>query len=117
MKMTPFKVSGLIFVHHFLRLPHYLNIGNRNFCNGALSPTATYYVGDEVRDVEATHAAKINSLAVSRGFNSNAKLKQASPTQLINNFDELESMFYEECPHPHYKELYSAYDSSIINCV
>ncbi len=35
MKMTPFKIRGLVFVHDFLQLPDYLSIGNGNFCNGA----------------------------------------------------------------------------------
>lgn len=65
----------------------------------SLSPSTTYYIGDEVRDVEAAHAAKINSIAVSWGFNSNAKLQQANPSQLISNFEELERMFCEESPH------------------
>lgn len=66
----------------------------------SLSPSTTYYIGDEVRDVEAAHAAKINSIAVSWGFNSNAKLKQANPNQLISNFEELERLFCEEGPPP-----------------
>lgn len=62
----------------------------------ALNPSATYYVGDEVRDVEAAHAAKINSIAVSWGFNSSDRLKQANPSQLISNFGELESNILNE---------------------
>jgi len=58
-----------------------------------LNPSTTYYVGDEARDVEAAHAAKINSIAVSWGFNSNARLKQANPGQLISDFDQLKRMF------------------------
>lgn len=62
----------------------------------ALCLSTTYYVGDEVRDIEAAHAAKIHSIAVSWGFNSSARLKQAKPYQLINNFGELENLLLHE---------------------
>lgn len=54
-----------------------------------LDASMTYYVGDEVRDIEAAHATNIHSIAVSWGFNSNARLQQANPGQLIITFEEL----------------------------
>lgn len=92
--------------HHILNLFDFIScdkplFGKKRCLNKlikqrALSPSATYYVGDEVRDVEAAHAAKINSIAVSWGFNSSARLKQAKPGQLISNFGELESIVLNE---------------------
>ncbi|NCT57207.1 MAG: HAD hydrolase-like protein [Legionella sp.] len=49
----------------------------------------TCYIGDEARDVEAAHAAKIKSLAVSWGFNSYSRLVQANPNQLVTNIEQL----------------------------
>jgi phosphoglycolate phosphatase-like HAD superfamily hydrolase len=54
-----------------------------------LDPTTTYYVGDEVRDIEAARAVKIQSIAVSWGFNSVARLKLANPDYLINTIDQI----------------------------
>ncbi len=51
---------------------------------------STYYIGDEVRDIEAAHAAQIQSIAVGWGFNSSSRLMKALPHQLILNFDQLE---------------------------
>lgn len=54
-----------------------------------LIPSTTYYIGDEVRDIEAARAAKINSIAVTWGFNSSTKLQQATPDKLILTLDQL----------------------------
>ena len=42
------------------------------------------YVGDEVRDIEAAHKAKIKIMAVTWGFNYEEVLKQNSPDYLVN---------------------------------
>jgi phosphoglycolate phosphatase len=54
-----------------------------------LNRTDTYYVGDEVRDIEASQANKIHSIAVSWGFNSVIKLKEANPEKLIMDINQL----------------------------
>lgn len=55
----------------------------------ALNPMTTYYIGDEVRDIEAAQGAKIHAIAVSWGFNSLERLKLANPDYLINHIEEL----------------------------
>lgn len=40
-------------------------------------------MSDEVRDIEAAQANKIHAIAVSWGFNSIARLKQANSERLI----------------------------------
>jgi phosphoglycolate phosphatase len=46
-------------------------------------PKDAVMIGDEVRDVEAAQKAKIDSIAVSWGFNSVELLSKAGPTKLI----------------------------------
>jgi phosphoglycolate phosphatase-like HAD superfamily hydrolase len=48
-----------------------------------LAKDDTYYVGDEVRDVEATHRVGLPMIAVSWGFNAAEALARAQPTHLI----------------------------------
>jgi phosphoglycolate phosphatase len=55
----------------------------------SLNAETTYYVGDEVRDIEAAHATKIHAIAVSWGFNSLSKLQLANPDHLINHIEQL----------------------------
>ena len=74
--------------------------GKKRCLNGLIkkkrvNPSTTYYVGDEVRDIEAAHATKIHSIAVSWGFNSYARLKQANPGQLIRHIKQFKGLFCE----------------------
>lgn len=48
-----------------------------------LNNSEVIYIGDEVRDIEAAHKAKVKCIAVTWGFNSEARLKQAKPDYLI----------------------------------
>lgn len=65
---------------------------NRVIKQKALNTMTTYYVGDEVRDIEAAHGAKIQAIAVSWGFNSIDRLKLANPDYLISHIEELLSL-------------------------
>lgn len=49
-----------------------------------LSHTATWYVGDEVRDIEAAHQAGLQMAAVTWGMNSEKRLTQARPEKIIS---------------------------------
>lgn len=60
-----------------------------------INPTTTYYIGDEVRDIEAAQANNIHSIAVSWGFNSHERLKLANPDYLISHIEQLRSIFSE----------------------
>ena len=50
---------------------------------------ACFYVGDEVRDIEAGQAIPVPQIAVSWGFNYPATLKQAQPTYLASTPSDL----------------------------
>jgi len=54
-----------------------------------LDRSNTYYIGDEVRDIEAAQANRIFAIAVSWGFNSVTRLKQAKPEHLITSIAQL----------------------------
>lgn len=56
----------------------------------SLNTLTTYYVGDEVRDIEAAHGAKIHAIAVNWGFNSLARLQLVNPDHLISHIEELQ---------------------------
>lgn len=54
-----------------------------------LTPSHTYYIGDEVRDVEAAHAVKIRAIAVTWGFNSFSRLELANPDYIISHIEQV----------------------------
>jgi phosphoglycolate phosphatase len=53
-----------------------------------VDPKTAYYVGDEARDVEAAHKAKVRSVAVSWGYNNIKILAEHKPNVLV--FDPAE---------------------------
>ncbi|MDA1317014.1 MAG: HAD-IA family hydrolase [bacterium] len=55
----------------------------------SLDPETTLYVGDEVRDIEASKKAGIDIISVSWGLNSHNILAKHNPTYLIDNPKEL----------------------------
>jgi phosphoglycolate phosphatase len=44
-----------------------------------LDPAVTYYVGDEIRDIEAAHHAGLQAIAVTKGYNNEAALREHKP--------------------------------------
>lgn len=54
-----------------------------------LEKESVIYVGDEIRDIEAAHQAKIKIIAVDWGFNSKKRLAQAKPDLLISQPKEI----------------------------
>jgi phosphoglycolate phosphatase len=58
-----------------------------------LDPKDTYYIGDEVRDVEAAKKAEINSIAVTWGYESKELLKKANPDLLVERPQQLSKVF------------------------
>jgi phosphoglycolate phosphatase len=55
----------------------------------------TYYIGDETRDVEAAQKCKINSIAVSWGFNSLEALNCSNPDYIANKPRDLLTIIKE----------------------
>jgi phosphoglycolate phosphatase len=54
-----------------------------------LAPERVYYIGDEVRDVEAARGAGIRSIAVSWGYADRQALLESGPTHLVDHAGEL----------------------------
>ncbi|HWQ60449.1 MAG TPA: HAD-IA family hydrolase [Candidatus Fimivivens sp.] len=54
-----------------------------------VEPKTVWYVGDEVRDVEAARGAGMRSLAVMWGFNSKEALRSANPDRIAASPNEL----------------------------
>jgi phosphoglycolate phosphatase len=57
--------------------------------------TDAYYVGDEVRDVEAAKKAGLKSVAVTWGFNGERILLEHEPDYLVQTPKELRAVFKE----------------------
>ena len=54
-----------------------------------LNPSEILYVGDEDRDIIASRRAKIKSIAVTWGFNSEKRLLKVNPNHIINSPTEI----------------------------
>ena len=50
------------------------------------------YIGDEIRDIQASQSAGIDVLAVTWGFNSKEKLEAYNPTYIVNNPEEIKDI-------------------------
>lgn len=82
------------FTHHALPQPDILSSGVSLFGKGArlrkvlarhrLDPACVAYVGDEVRDVEASRQAGVRSVAVSWGYAERGALVEAAPDLLLD---------------------------------
>lgn len=58
----------------------------------SLDPQGVLYVGDEARDIEAAHAAGVQSVAVSWGYADRAALAARTPTHLVDRPEDLLSL-------------------------
>lgn len=61
-----------------------------NHCNSNPNSSLIFYVGDEVRDIEAGKRAGVKTVAVSWGFNSRDALLAEMPDHIIDKPEELE---------------------------
>ena len=57
-----------------------------------LDKSNVFFVGDEVRDIEAGKKARIKTIAVSWGYNTKEALARENPDYLIDSPDELEKI-------------------------
>ena len=60
-----------------------------------LDPAATIYVGDEVRDIQATKALNMPCVAVTWGFNSENLLYEQSPMVIAHTPAQLQTILIE----------------------
>lgn len=58
-----------------------------------LDKAKTYYVGDEVRDIEAAKRAGIHSIAVTWGFNGEKILREYKPDHVVHTPAALRKLF------------------------
>jgi phosphoglycolate phosphatase-like HAD superfamily hydrolase len=59
-----------------------------------LDPKQTWYVGDEVRDLEGSHKAGIRVIAVTWGYNNAKVLESHQPEVLVSTISELAAAFH-----------------------
>ncbi|MCS6767265.1 MAG: HAD hydrolase-like protein [Candidatus Nitrosocaldus sp.] len=64
--------------------------GHGQGSNGGSGDSIIFYVGDEIRDVEAGRRAGVKTVAVSWGFNSRDALLAEGPDYIIDRPEELE---------------------------
>jgi len=48
-----------------------------------------YYIGDEVRDIEAARKARVNSVGITWGFNTPAAIRRAGPMTIAHKPEDL----------------------------
>ncbi len=63
----------------------------------SLAPNSTYYIGDEVRDVEAAKSACMQSVAVTWGVSDEEVLRFAKPDFLIAHPSDIENVVTNRC--------------------
>lgn len=61
-----------------------------------LDPAKTYYVGDEIRDVEAAKKAGLKSVAVTWGFNGEKILRKHAPDFIVKIPGKLTDIFEDD---------------------
>ena len=61
-----------------------------------LEKSDVYYVGDEVRDIEAGKKAGVKTIAVSWGYNTREALSKECPDYVIDSPEELEKIFFDK---------------------
>ncbi len=57
---------------------------NKIMKSSGMTPSKTFYVGDEVRDIDAAKKSNIHSIAVTWGYNSEELLKKHEPDYLVH---------------------------------
>ncbi|MDA3856089.1 MAG: HAD-IA family hydrolase [Candidatus Woesearchaeota archaeon] len=57
-----------------------------------LNKEEVYYVGDEIRDIEASKAAGVKCISVSWGYNSKKLLEKFNPDYLVENIQEFKEL-------------------------
>jgi len=83
------KIDAFTFVHSEKNLFGKAKIIKKILKEHALLPSEAVYVGDESRDIDAANEAKLESVAVSWGFNSRKMLAEHKPDCLIDQPEEL----------------------------
>jgi phosphoglycolate phosphatase len=58
-----------------------------------IPPGSTYMIGDGLSDIREAHKAGVNSIAVTWGYHSKAKLEKARPAFFVNHPSEILSIF------------------------
>ena len=70
---------------------HYLN---RIQKSTKIDSNNIFYISDEASDIEACSITKINSIAVTWGFNSSEILYKKTPTHIANTIQELQNIIH-----------------------
>ena len=55
-----------------------------------------YFIGDEIRDIEAGKKAGVRTIAVSWGYNTGEALRKERPDYLVNSTSELEEIILQD---------------------
>lgn len=61
--------------------------------NNKLDVNDVYYVGDEIRDIEASKIAGVKCISVAWGYNSSKLLSQFKPEYLVEDIQEFKDLF------------------------
>lgn len=82
-------ITNVDFIHSSKNLFGKDNVLRKIIKEQKLKKEECIYVGDEVRDVEASHKAGISVIAVTWGFNSEKRLSESQPNYLVSKPEEI----------------------------
>lgn len=83
------KIESIDFIHSEKNLFGKGNVLNHLMSSKKLNHLETFYVGDEVRDIEAARKAGIRIISVTWGFNDSKRLAKATPDFIVNRPSEI----------------------------
>lgn len=90
--LKKWQIEGVQFIHSESNLFGKGRVLKRLLKSRKINPSEAVYIGDEVRDIEAAQQARIRSIAVTWGFNSETRLKLAKPNYLVHDPGEILSI-------------------------
>ena len=82
--LQKYNITNVAFIHSESNIFGKAKVLNRVNKEQKSSKKRTVYIGDEVRDIEASKKAQIPMIAVTWGFNSEERLKQSKPDYIVS---------------------------------
>jgi len=83
------KIENVDFIHSEKNLFGKGNVLNNVITAQGLNHLETFYVGDEVRDIDAARKSGIQIISVTWGFNDIARIEKASPDFIVSKPSEV----------------------------
>ncbi len=93
--LTHNKIKDVDFIHTEKNLFGKGSVLKHTLSEQKIDKSKAFYVGDEVRDIEAARKAGIPVISVTWGFNNSKRLKKAKPDFMVDKPLEIEKLIKE----------------------